>query len=233
MSIIVPIYNVARYLERCLDSIRNQSRGDFEAILVCRGDHDDMKICKKYVEMDQRFSLVTLRKKGPGRARNAGLGAASSEYIMFMDGDDTMNPNMVEKMLAPIEKDDSIDMVQCGINVFFEENFTCKYRDCDEIKKSDADYYKLKNTGKLVVTSDLFYNMNAAVQNKLFRKELINRYKVRYVDDLFAEDAYFVWCYFCICHNIFNIEDELCNYYRRKYSRMWGLFNKKFKACSL
>ena len=103
VSIIVPVYNVARYLERCLDSIRNQSRGDFEAILVCRGGHDDMKICEKYVEMDLRFSLIALRKKGLGRARNAGIEAASSEYIMFMDGDDTMEPNMVEKMLVTIE----------------------------------------------------------------------------------------------------------------------------------
>ncbi|MBR1479930.1 MAG: glycosyltransferase family 2 protein [Alphaproteobacteria bacterium] len=57
---IVPVYNVARYLERCLDSIRNQSMGNFEAILVHQGGHDDdLKICKKYVEMDPRFSKLT------------------------------------------------------------------------------------------------------------------------------------------------------------------------------
>ena len=226
-SIIVPVYNVARYLERCLDSIRNQSRGDFEVILVPNGGRDDdLKICKKYVEMDPRFSLITLRKKGAGRARNAGIDAASSEYIMFVDGDDTVEFDFVEKMLAPVENDPSIDMVQCGVNVVWDE-----YID-PVIEKGDEEYYKMKKTGKIIVTNDLFENFVTGIL-KVFRRSLINRYKIRFPNRLFNEDAYFSWSYLCCCRCVFYIENKLYNYYRRRGSIMWGFFYKKNTAHSL
>ena len=225
-SIIVPVYNVARYLERCLDSIRNQSRGDFEVILVPNGERDDdLKICKKYVEMDPRFSLITLRKKGAGRARNAGIDAASSEYIMFVDGDDTVEFDFVEKMLAPVENDPSVDMVQCGVNIIFDGNID------KGLKDEQNEYYKSVK-GKHIA-NDLVCTLNVTVWSKLFRKSLIEKYKIKIPNDLYGEDNYFTRCYLSVCNNVFCIENKTYNYLNREESIMWNTRRKRIGEKSL
>ena len=99
ISIIIPIYNVESCLRCCLDSILAQTSQDWEAILVDDGSKDDCgKICDEYAAMDSRFRVIHKENGGLTSARNAGLAIASGEWIMHLDGDDWIAPNMLQQM---------------------------------------------------------------------------------------------------------------------------------------
>ena len=99
ISIIIPIYKVESYLRCCLDSILAQSFQAWEAILVDDGSKDDCgKICDEYAAMDSRFRVIHKENGGLTSARNAGLAIASGEWIMHLDGDDWIAPNMLQQM---------------------------------------------------------------------------------------------------------------------------------------
>ncbi len=99
ISIIVPIYNMEKYLEYCLDSIRAQTFEDWECILVDDGSTDNTAaICKKFADKDSRFKLVSKPNGGVSSARNAGLRNAVAEYIGFVDPDDWVEPQLFERL---------------------------------------------------------------------------------------------------------------------------------------
>lgn len=97
VSIIIPVYNVEKYLHICLDSVLAQTYTDYEVILVNDGSKDDSgKICEEYVKRDKRFSLISQDNKGLASARNTGIRAARGEYIYFIDSDDCINSSLLE-----------------------------------------------------------------------------------------------------------------------------------------
>lgn len=98
ISIIVPIYKVERYLKRCVDSILNQTFTDFELILVDDGSPDNCgRICDEYAEKDNRIYVIHKENGGLSDARNAGLDYATGQYIIFVDSDDFVEPDLLEK----------------------------------------------------------------------------------------------------------------------------------------
>ena len=95
ISIIVPVYNVERYLVKCLDSIVNQTYQNLQIILIEDGSSDNSgKICDDYSKKDQRISVIHKRNEGLSAARNEGLDIAEGEYIGFVDSDDYIEPDM-------------------------------------------------------------------------------------------------------------------------------------------
>ena len=108
ISVIVPVYNVAEYLSRCVDSILAQSYENLQIILVDDGSTDDSgKICEEYAKKDARIQVIHQNNGGLSSARNAGLDLASGEYIGFVDSDDWIEPEMYAEMLARMEKYDA------------------------------------------------------------------------------------------------------------------------------
>ncbi|WP_394871368.1 glycosyltransferase family 2 protein [Clostridium butyricum] len=106
VTIIVPIYNIEKYLKRCIESIINQSYANIEIILVNDGSTDNSKkIIGEFSDMDKRIKIINKTNGGLSSARNAGLGISSGDYIMFVDGDDWIDKNCVEKCLDNIEED--------------------------------------------------------------------------------------------------------------------------------
>lgn len=105
-SIIVPIYNVEKYLEYCIESLINQSYKDFEIILINDGSKDkSLEICENYKSKDNRIIVIDQTNKGVSAARNAGITIARGEYILFIDGDDSLLPNALENIDSAIEGD--------------------------------------------------------------------------------------------------------------------------------
>lgn len=97
LSIIIPAYNVERYVEECLESISAQTYANFEAIIVDDGSTDSSrKICEAFCEQDNRFQVIHQDNQGPGMARNTGISHSQGQYIMFVDGDDILLPNALE-----------------------------------------------------------------------------------------------------------------------------------------
>ena len=113
ISIIVPVYKVEPYIHCCLDSILSQSFTDFELILVDDGSPDNCGvICDEYAQKDSRIRVIHQPNGGAASAKNAGLRAASGEYLSFVDSDDYLEPFAYELMVREMEKE-QVDVVQC------------------------------------------------------------------------------------------------------------------------
>ena len=99
VSIIIPVYNTEKYLEECLDSVCSQTYKNLEIILINDGSTDNSEeICQKFKDMDQRIQIYTCFNSGPAFARNLGLSKAHGEYIMFVDSDDWILPELVDTL---------------------------------------------------------------------------------------------------------------------------------------
>lgn len=132
VSIIVPIYKVEQYLESCLESIRNQTFADYEVIMVDDGSPDgSAEICRRYAELDSRFSLIQQVNSGVTAARRAGVGVSSGEYIFFVDGDDSLPENALHTLISRASDDFDIIVGQpnCAPLVTSEAIVNCdEYR---------------------------------------------------------------------------------------------------------
>lgn len=105
ISVIVPVYNIENYIERCVDSLVRQTYTDLEIILVDDGSRDSGgRICDELAARDERIRVVHKENGGLASARNAGLDAASGDYISFVDGDDLLDPDTYEKLAEAIQK---------------------------------------------------------------------------------------------------------------------------------
>lgn len=114
ISIIVPVYNAEKYLNRCISSLLNQTYYNLEIILVNDGSTDNSKkICKNAAKNDSRIKLINSVNEGVSLARNKGLKEANGDYISFVDSDDYVEPDYVEKMLLTL-KSKKVDIVYCS-----------------------------------------------------------------------------------------------------------------------
>ena len=113
LSIIVPVYKVEQYLNRCVDSILNQTYRNIEIVLVDDGSPDRSgEICDRYAKSDERVKVVHKKNGGVSSARNIGFSSSTGEYIGYVDSDDYIAPTMYEDMIDVLEKND-LDIVCC------------------------------------------------------------------------------------------------------------------------
>ena len=178
ISIIVPIYNAEKYLNKCIDSLINQTKKELEFILINDGSTDNtLKILKKY--KDKRIKLFSNKNQGIGKTRNFGISKATSKYIMFCDSDDYYEPNMCELMFNEAEKK-NLDIVICD---FYKEYDSGKV---EPFKVASFDYTTLKETPSLIRT------INLAPWNKIYKSELIKENNIMFEEKLKYEDTPFV-----------------------------------------
>lgn len=218
VSVIVPTYKTAKYLPKCLDSIINQTYKDFEIILVSDGPEEDNLICDEYKKKYSFIKVIKDVRKGLGGARNAGIDIANGSYICFIDSDDSIKIDYLEKMVNAMESDNSIDIVQCGTKTVFEDKTN------EKILAHDEHYFRVEQFGKIELEDKIFGNMNVGSWNKLYRKDLIKKYNLRFPEKMRNEDAFFTWAYWSISRNMYCIPDKLYNYLRRNSSLMAKTF---------
>ena len=155
ISIIVPIYNTEKYLDRCLNSLINQTYNNIEIILVNDASSDrSLDICKKYEELDDRIILINkIENEGQVKAYTEGLRISNGEYIGFVDSDDWVANNMYEEMIKEAKKK-SAEMVVCGVNKVYnnyqkkEPKEFSEYKNIytkNEIKSYSYNNYSLNN----------------------------------------------------------------------------------------
>ncbi|MBU5480119.1 glycosyltransferase family 2 protein [Blautia sp. MSJ-19] len=115
VSVIVPVYNVAPYLNKCLDSILGQTYKELEVIVVDDGSKDEgLRICREYESRDERVKVLHQENAGVSAARNFGMSIMTGSYVLFVDADDWIEPNMVEILVHEMEQKESVDAVFCG-----------------------------------------------------------------------------------------------------------------------
>lgn len=120
ISVIVPVYNVEKYLDRCIESIVNQTYKNLEIILVDDGSPDNCpKMCDEWAKKDERIKVIHKENGGQGEARNFGIKESTGDYIGFTDSDDVIAENMYERLLS-IAKKTNADAVQCALLKFLD-----------------------------------------------------------------------------------------------------------------
>lgn len=224
VSVIVPVYKTTKYLRKCFDSVLKQRFKDIELIIVSDGPEEDDKICEEYVRKYPNVRLLKGVNKGLGGARNSGIDIAKGKYIAFVDSDDWIEADYIGKMYEAMATDESVDIVQCGTNIVFEKEENSKLLDADN------KYFAVSARGKIPVTDDIYGNMNVGSWNKLYKKSLIEKYGIKFPENMRNEDAYFTWVYWAVCQNMYCIPDKLYNYLRREDSLMAKTFKKGMKS---
>ena len=122
ISIVVPVYKVEPYLDKCVSSIVNQTYKNLEIILVDDGSPDNCPVmCDAWAEKDNRIRVIHKPNGGLSDARNAGMSAATGELIAFVDSDDWIAPDMYEKLYHRLTEDGS-DIAACGVQMVWEDN---------------------------------------------------------------------------------------------------------------
>ena len=208
ISIIVPVYNVEKYLEKCIESIVNQTYQNLEILLIDDGSTDcSGKICDEYAQKDKRIKVIHKENGGVSSARNKGLAEATGEYIGFVDGDDYIDKNMYEIMLKEIKKD-TIEFVMCDFNIVNPK---------DEMEEIDLERYPIEVMRK-VKSIEKFYPSSEVWRCLFMREQLKN---VKFDEDMnIAEDLKFICHYIltnCKNNSIF-IKRKLYYYVRRENS---------------
>lgn len=216
ITIIVPVYNVEKYLANCLDSLINQTYKNIEIVCVNDGSTDrSSDILDDYAKKDKRIRIIKKKNGGLSSARNAALEKCETEYVMFCDSDDSFNREMCEKMLGALERDNS-DIVVCDTNVIYSAH--------EEMKRSDERYYSLRYNGKKKITDEVILNTNVSVSNKIFKVDIIHKNKLSFPEGLNNEDFYFYNIYMSYASEISFVNEKLYNYERRDGSIMSGNF---------
>lgn len=198
ISVIVPIYNAEKYLNKCVDSLINQTKKELEFILVNDGSTDKTEeILKSY--KDSRIKYFKNKNQGIGKTRNFGIEKATGKYIMFLDSDDYLKNNACEILYKSVEKTDA-DLAICDFYKIYDSGVE------EKIKLLSFKPTTLRKTPSLV------NEINLAPWNKLYKKELITKNKIKFVENLKYEDAPFVIESFSKAGKIIKV-DEYLNYY--------------------
>lgn len=138
VSIIVPVYNVEKYLSRCIDSLMNQTLRDIEIILVDDGSTDSSpKRCDNFAIIDSRIKVIHKKNGGLGFARNSGLEIATGEFVAFVDSDDYVDLNMYETLYSQAKKY-NLDTLFCGFNNVDKKNNIHPVSEVDSQKIFDS-----------------------------------------------------------------------------------------------
>lgn len=220
ISIIVPIYNVEFYLEKCLDSIINQTYREIEIILINDGSSDDSKaICEKYESIDNRIRLINSVNKGVSSARNTGLEVSNGKYILFIDPDDWMEENMIEKLYTNLVKTNS-DISVCN---YYEVNNGNKY-------SNNLLIERVFDTEKFLYYSLDERYFRGYLWNKLYCRHVIfcDNNHIKFDKNIhMCEDLLFNYKVALNSSKICYTDDKLYNYLQRENSALSSQFNMK------
>lgn len=217
VSVVVPVYKVEQYLDRCVESILAQTVTDLEIILVDDGSPDACpKMCDAWAEKDSRIRVVHKSNGGLSSARNAGIDIARGDYIGFVDSDDYILPDMYRRLLNAV-LDNGADLAICGYAYVNQENGaideveTAKSPLKDEVLSREQAYEKINafETG---------YSFYVTAWNKLYKRELFDN--CRFPEGKLHEDEYSVHYFFQQCNKIAVISDALYMYIQRPNSIM-------------
>ena len=221
VSVIIPVYNVEKYLAKCLDSVINQTYKKLEIICVNDGSTDkSADILAEYARKDERIKIITQPNAGLSAARNTGIENCSGEYIYFIDSDDYISNDAIE-VLAKIMTTEDVDMAYGRVQCFGD--MPAQYL---TDKQQYVDRYT-RNIGKIETTNNLRANILSTAWNKLYKKSIISKFNLRFPVGLINEDEYWLWAYGIHCKNYYVTDRVLYFYLQRANSIMATRDNDK------
>ncbi|MCQ2070791.1 MAG: glycosyltransferase family 2 protein [archaeon] len=205
ISVIIPVYNVEKYLRESMDSLMNQSFQDAEFIMVDDGSKDSSPdICREYTEKDKRFKLISQPNGGPAKARNTGMDAAKGEYICFMDSDDLLAEEALQKMY---------DMVQGYDILVHGTEFIGDYDEvpawisvADRIEQADIEDFSVRHIFSM-------FGCGPVLWLHFIKADLIQKEHLRINENLtIGEDFSFAVTYFANAKKVKFVKDKFYAY---------------------
>ncbi|WP_048190896.1 glycosyltransferase [Methanobacterium sp. SMA-27] len=226
VSIIVPVYNVEKYLRQCVDSIVNQSLKEIEIICINDGSTDNsLQILEGYAQRDKRIKIINKRNEGLSAARNTGMEYATGEYIGFVDSDDFINEKMYENLYINAKSNKS-DIVMCPAYVFDDNNPELNHKkpyfslECLD-KKFDNKVFDHTNTKNLI------FKVNVTCWNKIYKSQFLNEIGAKF-HKMYFEDNIFFYETYLKAKKISLIRDFLYYYRINRAGSFIKEGNKKF-----
>lgn len=220
VSVIIPVYNVEKYIERCVDSVLNQTFQDYEVLLIDDGSTDNSgKICDKYSLKDSRIKVFHKENGGVSSARNLGIDSAKGEWICFIDGDDWVKENYLRVFFK--NKVSLETIIYQGIMIENQwDNKTHTYFSYDTNK------FKINNSTKVIKSKIL---LDGCPYCKLFNASIIRNNNIKFNERLsMHEDHVFVWEYLSLMTTI--ITCNSAEYHYMRYNDMLTLSTKSHSS---
>lgn len=215
ISVIVPIYNVEKYLARCVDSIVNQTYKNLEIILVDDGSPDICpQMCDDYAKKDSRIKVVHKKNGGLSDARNAGMAVATGKYISFIDSDDYVSDDFFECLLDVMNKENS-DIAECSVVKFYEDNRFDEFSDDLSVKTYDT-----QDAMSALIAENPFHQH---VWNKLYKTELVK--DIPYAVGKLNEDEFWTYRVFGRANKVARLNKTMYYYFQRSSSIMGVGYN--------
>ena len=206
ISVILPVYNTDKYLDRCLKSIISQTYQHLEILCVNDGSTDSSyDILLKYANIDNRIKIINKENEGAAIARNTALHVATGTYVTFVDSDDELYPEAYAKAVTCFSA--NMDVVCFGTEEHTGDTIT------SPIKTSS--YFSIKKTSEEEVTDNFISVISKTIWNKLFRRDIIAENNIQFPATRAFEDNAFVVKYLLHAKKAYMLEDKLYIYYMR------------------
>lgn len=233
LSIIVPVYNCERYIQRCIQSILSQTFRDFELIIIDDGSSDNsLSYSRELALADERVCLINVKRGGVSKARNIGLDKACGKWVLFVDADDYLCPSHLQNYINNLDA----DLIYQGYRLFSDSDGSTI-----EIKQQPA-LYANDVSGCMDILHRLFAygNFFGPTWNKLFRRSIISKYHLHFDEAIcFREDELFTFEYCQYISSIRVLSTTTYNYREtpgslmRRYNdpeMLYEVVNKSYEA---
>ena len=210
ISVIIPVYNVEKYLPRCIVSVINQTYQPFEIILVDDGSTDSSGIiCDYFSQKNELIKVIHKKNGGLSSARNAGLDVCQGEFVSFIDSDDWIERNMYQEFITKASEDDSDIII--GRRNRVDQYGAVKLESCRKFPHENC-FDNIKGLAYLMS----FCGYDMSVCDKIFKKKVIGDF--RFPLGKTCEDSYTTYKFFCKAHKISYIDKPYYNYFYRENS---------------
>lgn len=212
ISLIIPVYNVENYLEKCLDSVVFQTIPFYEVILIDDGSTDrSADVCRKYISQYSNLALIAQENKGQSAARNVGIEHASGEYLMFLDSDDWLRRDCVQILSEILEKE-NVDAIYFDANAISE-------LDNGEIPSNNYDRSQAELDGKLMSGREYFVqsypkNYVVTVWAGIYKRSYMEQIKIKFPEGICYEDNYFTFAFLSRAEKVLHVSKKL---YQRRF----------------
>ncbi|MBS3200948.1 glycosyltransferase family 2 protein [Turicibacter bilis] len=221
ITIIIPVFNVGKYIRECLESLFCQTYSNFELIIVNDGSTDNsLKIIKEYInEYSEKITLLNQENQGVSEARNLANNYIRGDYLIYIDPDDYLHPDYLKKLVLTIEKEKS-DVAICGYEIFYDdikgENYQKKYN-------VSVDFLDGIATAQMMMNLDL----EGYLWNKLFRVSALKAKGIFFEKGRYIQDWYPVFKTLASMSKITFINESLYFYRQRSTSTVYKKSKKK------
>ncbi len=219
LSVIIPVYNVEEYLEKCIESVLKQAYSPFEVILVDDGSSDkSSSICDQYGRADKRIKVIHQSNQGHTIARQNGFRASDGDYIIFIDSDDWIKDEMFALMMDKVLKEKA-DIVQCGFKAVKGNSII------DAVSPYEPGLYEKARLTEIIYPTMIYnkaercFGVAPNMWNKIFRRRLVEEYIYR-IDPRIrsGEDGLLTFVCFMEAERIYNLQECFYCYRSREMS---------------